>query len=576
MDWHGRPVVAIDFGDDRTIRVVAGGGGRPTVDTFEQAAFGGVATMLLLSDGTVMAQQVASGTNFTRNWFKLTPDSSGSYVNGDWTNRAPMNYTRLFYSSVLLRDGRVFVAGAEYGTGWNTAEVYSPDNDTWTIIPVPAGLVTQNNTVNSTNAVNSAGFMDSGCVLLPDGRVLISPVNPGTAGGTVIFDPNSNTCSAGPAFVNGDSSSDEQSWVKLPDDSILTFDSSLSSQRYIPSLNQWIPDKNLPVQLYDAFGGEIGAGFLLPNGRAFYLGANGNTVLYTPSGNTSFGNWTIGPPILNAQATPDAAAAMMANGRILCAVSPVPTSKNNLFTTPTSFYEYDYSSGSTGAFVRVDSPRGNFTNAGPSFITRMLDLPDGTVLFADGGSQLYEYQPGGSPLPAGKPAIGSVTWNGNGSLHLTGTLFNGISQGAAYGDDAQMDSNYPLIRFTDGSGNVSYGHTVYWSRTGVQTGNQLVTTECALSSAVAYGPGAYTMQVVANGIASDPVGLSGPVWVDFNFGGSPQNGTYSNPYHLLAQGTNVVAAGAEIFLKPGLSHETMTITKPMTIVAIGGWAIIGQ
>ena len=206
----------------------------------------------------------------------------------------------------------------------------------------------------------------------------------------------------------------------------------------------------------------------------------------------------------------------------------------------------------------------------------MLDLPDGTVLYTSGGNQLYVYKPDGVPLAVGKPAIASMTYNPGGTIHLTGTLFNGISQGSAYGDDVQQDSNYPLVRFTDGSGKVSYGGSYYWNTAGVQTGGQLATTECALPAAVANGPGAFTMQVVANGIASDPIGFPGPVWVDFNFGGSPQNGTYSNPFGTLAQGVSTVAAGAEIFLKPGNSHVSITISKAMNLIAVGGNAIIGH
>src|SRR5215471_4047214 len=61
------------------------------------AAPGGVNTMLLLSDGTVMAQNGGSTT-----WYRLTPDSSGSYANGTWTTRTPMNFSRLYYSSQVL------------------------------------------------------------------------------------------------------------------------------------------------------------------------------------------------------------------------------------------------------------------------------------------------------------------------------------------------------------------------------------------------------------------------------------------------------------------------------------------
>ena len=52
------------------------------------------------------------------------------------------------------------------------------------------------------------------------------------------------------------------------------------------------------------------------------------------------------------QGTPDAAAAMMANGKVLCAVSPIPDQFDN-FPSPTSFYEYDYVSNS---FTQVGHP----------------------------------------------------------------------------------------------------------------------------------------------------------------------------------------------------------------------------
>ena len=81
---------------------------------------GGVNLMLLLSDGTVMT--AGSGTS----WYRLTPDVHGSYVNGTWTTLAPMNDSRRYFSSQVLPDGRVFVAGGEYGSGANKAEIYQP------------------------------------------------------------------------------------------------------------------------------------------------------------------------------------------------------------------------------------------------------------------------------------------------------------------------------------------------------------------------------------------------------------------------------------------------------------------
>jgi len=455
---------------------------------------GGVGTMLLLSDGTIMAQN-GSGTA----WCRLTPDSHGSYVNGTWSTMPSMTYSRLYYSSAVLRDGRVLIAGAEYFNGTTNSEVYDPVSNTWTTVLVPPGLINMNNVPQS--GLNSAGFMDSISKILPNGNVLVSPVEPATYGGTVIFNAASNTWIAGPALFRG-FDQDEATWVKLPDDSILTVDPfGTSSERYIPSLNQWINDSTVPVSLYDPYLSEEGAAFLLPNGKAIFLGSTGHTALYTPTGTTGAGTWTAGPDFPNSQGTPDAPAAMMVNGVILCAVSPVPTNPTN-YPTPISFYEYDPVG---NAFTQVNGPTGT-TLPGATYNTRMLDLPDGTVLFTDYLSQLYVYQPSGSPLAAGKPAITAITTNLNGSYHLAGTLLNGISEGAAYGDDAQMNSNYPLIRMTNNAtGNVYYARTFNWSSTSVMTGSTPESTDFTLPANVPFGT--YSLVVVANGISSDPVSL---------------------------------------------------------------------
>jgi hypothetical protein len=155
----------------------------------------------------------------------------------------------------------------------------------------------------------------------------------------------------------------------------------------------------------------------------------------------------------------------------------------------------------------VNGPTGATDNT-PSYNTIMLDLPDGTVLFSHGSSQLYVYQPAGAPLPFGKPAITGVTKNTNGSYHLVGTGLNGISEGAAYGDDNQMSTNRPIVRLIGQNGLTYYARTFNWSSTGVMTGNNSLTTEFTLPAGIPNGT--YSVYAVANGIASDPVTLSVP------------------------------------------------------------------
>src|SRR5262249_8657007 len=137
-----------------------------------------------------------------------------------------------------------------------------------------------------------------------------------------------------------------------------------------------------------------------------------------------------------------------------------------------------------------------------SFANIFLQLPDGSVLYSKyNGPQLYVYRPAGPPLVAGKPKVLGMTSNPDGSFHLTVTLFNGISAGAAYGDDLQNDSNYPLVRLTNSVGQVFYCRTYNWSDTGVMTGSKPVSTEFTLPKELPLGH--YDLVVVANGIASD-------------------------------------------------------------------------
>jgi len=219
----------------------------------------------------------------------------------------------------------------------------------------------------------------------------------------------------------------------------------------------------------------------------------------------------------------------------------------------------------------------------------MLALPDGRVLYTNFGNQLYTYSldTAPSPLAAGKPTITSITANANGSYHLIGTGLNGISEGASYGDDAQMDSNYPLVRLIDSGGNVRYGRTSFWSNTGISTGSAAVSTEFTIPdvdlNGGPFGPGSYLLQVVVNGISSDAVDFGGPVWVDFNFPGV-QRGSFANPYRTLHAGLDAASllpqVGRTIRIKgPSSSLETFSptpISMPVSIISVGGSATIGH
>jgi hypothetical protein len=336
--------------------------------------------------------------------------------------------------------------------------------------------------------------------MLPNGNVFLAPVS--QFGGCLIYNVTSNNWQVAASTGN----MDETCWVKLSNDNILGIETaSQIAVHYVPSSNQWITDNSVAVPIY-GYGSELGAGILLPNGNAFYIGGSTNTAIYTPGVTpASAGTWVAGPVMVfgtNQLGAVDAPAAMMANGIILCALGPAGG-----FNGPTSFYEYDYNA---NAFTQVNAPGGGSTyNASAPFGTSMLALPDGTVLFIGGQNtkSLYVYAPDGAPLAAGQPSINGISGNADGSYHLTGTGLTGISQGAEYGDDEQMNSNYPLVRMTNSvTGNVYYARTFNWSSTGVQTGNHLITTEFSLPQNLPAGT--YSVVVVANGNPSVPTNFT--------------------------------------------------------------------
>lgn len=441
--------------------------------------------MLLLTDGTVIIKSEAGGGDGVGNtWEKLTPDIHGSYINGTWSKTIPAMYnTRLDFSSQVLKDGRVYVAGGEYGTGNAYAETYDPLTNVWTKAPS-----------------TGQNFVDANSEILENGKVLQAAVS-GNLKVIYIYDPAKNTFTAGPSSLG---IHNESTWIKLPDNSILQVDrNAKTSERYIPQQNKWVNDGAVPVNLYDPYGLETGAGFLLPDGRVIHFGSLGANAIYTPTGNANPGTWKASASFPNSLGTPDAPAAMMANGKILCMASPLPTSANH-FPSPSTFFEYDYL---TNAFTQINSPTGTSTLNIPTWMANMLALPDGTILYAQQNSaKYYVYTPGGTPLAAGKPTIGKINitnTTGSCTYRITGTLFNGISEGAAYGDDEQMATNYPVIRLTLGT-NVYYARTFNWNSTGVMRGNKPDTTEFTLPAGLST-TATYSLVVTANGIASSPV-----------------------------------------------------------------------
>jgi len=448
-------------------------------------------TMILLTDGRIMVQEEG-----TKHWHALMPDSKGSYINGTWSNLSDMSFWRRYYASGVLMDGRVFLCGGEQ-TGDvgddNKGEIYDPATDSWAAIATPPW--------------SQVG--DAASCVLPDGRVMIGAL---LSGACIIYDPTTNawsTTGGQPGRTN------EETWILLPDDTILTVQcfSPFGGQKYVISSGGWQSEGTPPVTLVDPGMNEIGPGMLMYNGKVIFFGAanssgHGKTAIYTlPATPTGTGTWAAGPdiPLVGGQTMVcnDCPAALLPNGKVLFAAANYVSGS---WGYPVEFFEYDPS---TNTVTQAATPSNNNTYpnyAPPSpgiYWSRLMLLPSGEVLFSASSNNVQVYQPSGGPQNTWRPTISSITSIGTWfkpSYQLQGTQLNGLSQANIYGDDCYPATNFPLVQLTDpGSGNVHYCRTYSFSTMGVATGAALQTVQFSTGS---IPPGTYDLRVIANGIPS--------------------------------------------------------------------------
>ena len=451
-------------------------------------------TMLLLTDGTIFCQN--EGRN---DWWRLTPDGSGNYVNGTWSQLASTpNYYPLYYASAILKDGRVFVAGGEYNNGNEVealvAKIYDPVTNTWTDIPTPTGWT---------------GIGDASCSLLPDGRVLLGNFN---SNNTALYDPNTNTWTAAGTGGAKDDSCSEETWTLLPDNTVLAAECSShpKAEKYLIAQDKWVSAGTTPqghdLVQPDPKSIEIGPALLMPSGTVFAVGATGHTALYTPNGDpTTAGNWMPGPDFPNddngkPMEAKDAPGCLMPNGHVMCVAGP--NQEGTDYEGPTQFFDFD----GMATMVEMPNPQNNYREP---YHGRMLLLPTGQVMFSNGSPDVEVFTPTtGGPDPSWKPVITFTpeVVSLGGVFTVRGRQLNGLSQAVSYGDDATMATNYPLVRIrTRDSSKIWYCRSFGFSTMGVATGSAVHQANFAVPTNVDIG--SLFLDVVANGIPSDPVAV---------------------------------------------------------------------
>ena len=438
-----------------------------------------------LTDGTVLAQSGSQNT-----WYKLTPDNTGSYVNGTWSQVAslPPGYQPLYFASAVLADGRLAIIGGEYNQGQfafsNLGAVYDPLKNVWTVLNPPKGWT---------------NIGDSPSSMTPDGRFMVGDK---FFNKVAALDPKSMKWTKLVSKGKNEKWFAEEGWTLMPTGQILTWDvkDNPQSEMYDPTAGKWqhlgstgpnlqgpclecgcieVPPKNFCY--YSP--GETGPGILRPDGTVFAMGAmhQGQSTAHTAIYNPGSG-WSAGPDWPNGDQASDSAAALLPDGNVLAL-------------------------GSSGYLYEFDGK--NFTQANVGTVnatySSLMVLPTGEVLIAG----YTAYQPTGTYKAAWQPTISNYpsTVTRGSSYKISGTQFNGLSQANSFGDEVQTATNYPLVRITNNStSHVFYARTHDHSTMGVATGSKTVFTHFDVPSGMETG--ASTLEVVANGIPSTPVAVT--------------------------------------------------------------------
>jgi hypothetical protein len=327
--------------------------------------------------------------------------------------------------------------------------------------------------------------------------------------------------------------------LRLLDGQTLVIGANQHTALYTPWANSWAPGPDMRADLTGPggtiknalFGADDAAAAILPNGHV-YLTADAGPNPISESASTKAGSaavklpstagmqstWSVAqadgknttiPPgtvILSVDSPTSITLGTFDSSGNLVPVKALATQGNiglvlgGIFSSPTQLFDFDPNA---RTMTPIAGPAGSLLSSQGSFVTRMLVLPTGQLLLSDSSNQLYVYTPHSSAPEWLRPEIFDVDYTRDGVFKLTGIRLNGQSAGASYGDDDQMDENYPIVRLENpATGNVYYCRTTNWDSVSVG-GHRPETVDFTLNPAVT--PGRYELTVVGAGIASRAV-----------------------------------------------------------------------
>ncbi len=484
-----------------------------TWQTVRPAPVNGLCNPLLLTDGTVIVHNCD-----TPDWYKLTPDINGNYATGTWSQIASMpvindtQYAPQYNASAVLPYGRVIVVGGEYngsnsGVWTNQGAEYEPVSNQWRPVSPPDG-----------GAGGWGNIGDSQSTLLANGNFLLGGCCAYPAV-DALLDARTLTWTDTGAPTAGGAYQDEQGYTLLPSGNVLTVDvwtnypagGATNAEQYDPTAKKWKSAGNLPVSVIDpAQCGtwEIGPAPLRGDGIVVQFGGNTGcvkpkadpTAIYTAAANL----WQAGPDVpaicgVNGNRScdlADAPAAVLPNGNILFAASAGYGGR------PTHFFEF-----TRGNFIVQVSDTVEHADTSGAYYYNFLDLPNGQVLSTDFSRLMEVYTPSGNQISSYGPRItiapSSVT--ACQSYQITGHQLSGRTQGAYYGDDAQAETNYPIVKIV----NTGTGHVFYASTIGTTNSvAPLVTSTATFTVPCNIETGPSSLYAVASGVVSTPVSVT--------------------------------------------------------------------
>jgi len=485
-------------------------------DTGQFLCHGGAAFPLLLTDGSVMVQNVNNHkAHANGNVLKLTPDANGSYLNGTWSQLASIPYIPFAAAQAVLADGRVIIEGGEFTgvyedfTLTNQGAIYDPVTNSWTEVAPPRFFV---DLYPPRREFAPHPIGDASSVVLPDGTFMIQDKMSRQA---ALLDLNTMTWTETGTATKYDLN-DEEGWTLLPNGKVLTVDcytdfifglighyprNPTNSEIYDPQTGTWTSAGSTINTLTDKVIPEIGPAVLRPDGTVFAIGSRGFTSIY----DSNTGIWSVGPQLPAARdGTPmtddDAPAALLPNGNVLMVANGGP--KPHLYPyslAPAYFFEFD------GTNLNPEPAIPNAARE-EAFEMNLLVLPTGEILETDGSQDVEIYTPSDTTHNSSwEPIINSApsTVSRGQSYTITGVRFNGMSQASMYGDEGQNATNYPLVRIRNlATNHVFYCRTHDHSSMAVAS-NDVVSTHFDVPATAETGPS--KLEVVANGIASAAV-----------------------------------------------------------------------